>query len=232
MGRRKKILALSTTTHDPLVSTSVAMAVAALDRMRDEDVCFINANDLHIVQNLSCYANGKKDCANPAAGPYRCWAHVNSLQDPAKYGGVDQMPVIYDRLRWADVVIFCTSTRWGSHSALLQKIIERMDTLENRGASWGEPYPMAGKRCGVIVGGLHWKTQRVADQLQETFRWFRFDVPQQYGALVWQRTDDVFFEQPGSNKPFVESWLSSAAGQRSLGAFVDTMLAPAGGPRG
>ena len=77
---------------------------------------------------------------------------------------------------------------------------------------------------GVVVGGLHWKTQRVADQLQETFRWFRFDVPQEHGALVWQRTDDVFFEQPGSNKPFVEAWLDSAAGQRRLGAFVDTML--------
>jgi NAD(P)H-dependent FMN reductase len=224
MRRRKKVLALSTTTHDPKVSTSVAMATAALHRMGDEEVCFLDTNKLHIVENLSCYASGKRNCANPEAGPYRCWAHVNSVQDPEKYGGVDEMPLIYDKLRWADVVIFCTSTRWGSHSALLQKIIERMNTLENQGATWGEPYPMAGKRCGVVVGGLHWKTQRVADQLQETFRWFRFDVPQEHGALVWQRTDDVFFEQPGSNKPFVEAWLDSAAGQRRLGAFVDTML--------
>jgi hypothetical protein len=131
-------------------------------RVPRSEVRVIDANKLHIVKNLSCYANGKRDCANPESGPYRCWAHHESMRDPAKYGGADQKPVIYDGLKWADTVVFCTSTRWGSHSALAQTIIERMDTLENRGASWGEPYPMEGKRLGVVVGGLHWKTGAVA----------------------------------------------------------------------
>lgn len=226
----KNILAISTTTHDAKLSTSVAMTEAALFRIKERNpqavIRTINANDLHIVQNLSCYANGKRDCANPESGPYRCWAHYESVKNPKKYGGVDQMPAIYDALAWADTVLFATSTRWGSHSALMQKIIERMDTLENRGASWGEPYPMEGKRCGVIVAGLHWKSLAVAAHLQEVFRWFHFQVPTENGAFVWQRTNDPYFEHPGSDKPFCERWLESKAGQQSLNLFVDAMLAP------
>lgn len=225
---RSKVLAISTTTHDAALSTSVALAEAALVRIKEKrpevTIKAINANDLHIVKNLSCYANGKKDCANPSSGPYRCWATYESLKDPAKYGGADQMPVIYDALAWADTVIWITSTRWGSHSAVMQNIIERMDTLENRGASWGERYPLQGKKCGVIVAGLNWKSGVVAAHLQDVFRWFKFTVPQSNGALVWQRTNDVHFEQPGSNKPFCEAWLRSPEGLAAVDLFSSEML--------
>jgi NAD(P)H-dependent FMN reductase len=223
----RRILAVMTTTHDPAKSTSWAMGQAAVGelqrRVPRSEVRVIDANKLHIVKNLSCYANGKRDCANPESGPYRCWAHYESVRDPAKYGGVDQMPVIYDGLRWADTVVFCTSTRWGSQSALAQTIIERMDTLENRGASWGEPYPMEGKRLGVVVGGLHWKTGAVAQHLAEVFRWFRFDVPDE-ARLAWQYTRDVNYEQPGPLRPSVEAWLNTAPGRFALTQFGRAMM--------
>lgn len=224
----RRVLAVSTTTHDPAVSTSVSMLAAVLrlaEAAYDVQLRVVNADKLHIVQNLSCYANGKKDCANPGSGPYRCWAHHESISNPARFGGVDQMPVIYDGLAWADTVIWATSTRWGSHSALMQKIIERMNTLENRAVSWGEAYPMTGKRCGVIVGGLHWKTDSVAKHLQEVFRWFNFSVPAAHGALTWQYTRDVNYEQPGTLQPFVEQWLASPLGQAHVQSFTAAMCA-------
>ena len=218
----RNILAVMTTTHDPAKSTSWTMGQHALAelqrRLPRADVRVIDANKLHIVKNLSCYANGKRDCANPDAGPYRCWAHYESMRNPAKYGGADQMPVIYEGLKWADTVVFCTSTRWGSHSALAQTIIERMDTLENRGASWGEPYLMEGKRLGVVAGGLHWKTGAVAKHLSEVFRWFRFDVSDE-ARLVWQYTKDVNYEQPGIIKPAVDAWLNTAQGRFAVAQF-------------
>lgn len=225
----RKLLAISTTTHDPAVSTSVSMLSAVLRHVEasyDVQVRTINADKLHIVENLSCYADGKKDCANPSAGPYRCWAHHESSKNPARFGGVDQMPVIYDGLAWADIVIWCTSTRWGSHSALMQKVIERMNTLENRAVSWGEAFPMEGKRCGVVVGGLNWKTQQVAEHLQDVFRWFHFDVPARHGALMWQFTRDVHYEQPGLLQPSVEKWLASPTGQAHVHAFSAALCAP------
>jgi len=225
----RRILTISTTTHEPKLSTSVAMSAAAVAALRDRlphaEVRAIDANKLHIVKNLSCYANGKRDCANPDAGPYRCWAHVESMKDPDKYGGADQMPVIYDALAWADLVLWSTSTRWGSHSALMQRIIERMDTLENRGASWGEPYPLRGKRVGTIVGGLHWKSLAVAAHLTEVWRWYGFPVPEQNGAYVWQRTADPYFEHPDNDRPYLERWQSTPEGRRALGLFVDALLA-------
>lgn len=218
----RRILAIMTTTHDPVKSTSWAMGQAALAelqrRLPRSEVRVIDANKLHIVKNLSCYANGKRDCANPDSGPYRCWAHYEAMRDPAKYGGPDQMPVIYDGLKWADTVVFCTSTRWGSHSALAQTIIERMDTLENRGSSWGEAYPMEGKRLGVVVGGLHWKTGSTAQHLMEVFRWFRFYVPDE-ASLAWQFTKDVNYEQPSTLRPAVESWLHTPQGAFALAQF-------------
>jgi hypothetical protein len=70
----KKVLFISTTTHAAPESTSVAMMSAIVDEMKRQDstldVRAVNADKLHIVKNLSCYANGKKDCANPEAGPY------------------------------------------------------------------------------------------------------------------------------------------------------------------
>lgn len=129
------------------------------------------------------------------------------------------MPVIYDGLKWADTVLFCTSTRWGSHSALAQTIIERMDTLENRGSGWGEPYPMEGKRLGVVAGGLHWKTGAVAQHLVEVFRWFHFDTRPD-AALVWQYTRNSNYEQAGPLRATVEDWLNSTEGRFAINQFV------------
>jgi hypothetical protein len=97
-----------------------------------------------------------------------------------------------------------------------------MDTLENRGASWGEPYPMEGKRLGVVAGGLHWKTGSVAQHLMEVFRWFRFNVPDE-AALAWQYTNDTSYEQPGPLKPAVHAWLRTPQGQSAVAEFARSL---------
>jgi NAD(P)H-dependent FMN reductase len=225
MGRR--ILAIHTSTHDPDVSSSAALTRAALERMLyyepRTEVQWIDAAKLTIAKNLSCYANGKTHCADPKAGEYRCWANVMSRKDPEKYG-VDQMPEIYDGLAWADTVLFSTSTRWGSHSAVAQNIIERMNTLENRGSSYGEPYPMRGKRLGVIASGLHWKTYRTAKELLETLKWWGFATQGDDNCvLAWQRTDDPFFEHPDSDTPYAEKWLLSRRGLQAVDRFAHSV---------
>lgn len=226
----RRIFALSTTTHAVDKSTSVAMldtCTLTLHAMYpDAEIRSINANDLHIVENLSCYANGKKNCADPASGPYRCWANYLSMQDPAKYGGRDQMSVIYDGLMWADTVLFATSVRWGSHSALAQKIIERMDTLENRAVSYGEPYPLHGKRLGVIVAGLHWKTEATAAHLLDVLRLFGFRVPPGMdGALWWQRSKDPNFEHVDADQKYLLRWLGTPHGEAAVMEFLQSVLA-------
>ncbi len=223
----KKVLIVHTTTHDPAKSTSWAMGGAVADhisrRHPGSTIRLINANALNIVQNLSCYASGKRNCADPASGPYRCWAHFDSVQNPQKYGGVDQMPVIYEGIKWADIVVFTSSTRWGSHSALAQKVIERMDTLENRHAVYGEPNFFAGKRLGVVMGGLHWKTGQAATHLGEVFRELGFEVSLPHGVLAWQRSRNPDFEHPDQDRPYVLQWLASPEGMKAVSIFVDAL---------
>ena len=213
----ERVFALHTSTHKPTESSSAALTRAAVDAMGRLDpmieVRWVDANDLHIVENLSCYANGKKDCASPEAGPYRCWAHYLSHKEPERYGGQDQMGVIYDNLKWCSTFVLSTSTRWGSHSALCQKIIERMNTLENRAVSYGQPYPLKGKKLGIVVTGLHWHTGKVGSHLLETMRWFGFATqPDRSNVLAWQRSRDPFFEHPDNDKPYVERWETTPQG--------------------
>ena len=213
----KRVFALHTSTHRPSESSSASLTRAGLDTLGRMfplmEVRWLNADDLHIVENLSCYANGKKNCADPESGPYRCWANHLSQKEPEKYGGRDAMGLVYDNLAWCDTFIFSTSTRWGSQSALAQKIIERMNTLENRATTYGEPYPLRGKKLGVVVTGQHWQTGKVGNHLLEVFRWFGFATQDgDANFLGWQRTRDPFIEQDGNNQPVVERWEQTPRG--------------------
>jgi len=217
----KRVFALHTSTHAPSESSSASLTRAGLDTLGRMfplmEVRWVNANDLHIVENLSCYANGKKNCADPASGRFRCWANYLSSKDPEKYGGRDEMGVVYDNLEWCDTFIFSTSTRWGSQSALAQKVIERMNTLENRATSYGEPYPLLGKKLGIVVTGLHWHTGKVGLHLLETLRWFGFATQSDdANVIAWQRSRDPFFEHPDNDKPYAEKWEDSRDGQDAL----------------
>jgi multimeric flavodoxin WrbA len=196
-----KVLIVSTTTNEK-VSTSryLCSLVEKIAIRGGHEVRYVDANKLHIIKNLSCYADGGRGCADPEAGPYRCWAHVAGEEDPEKHGGRDEMPVVYDGLAWADVVVWGTSVRWGSHSALLQTIIERMNTLENRATVYGEPNPLRGKRCGVVVTGQHWKSQEVASRLVDVFSLYGFSIEPQH-VLSWQHSTDMNEEQDDNNTP-------------------------------
>ncbi len=220
-----KVLGISTTTHALEESASGMMLEAALRVIasRGHEVTLLDAAKLHVVQNLSCYAGGGRNCANPDAGPYRCWAHKNSVDDPDKYGGEDEMPVIYDGIEDADVVLWATSVRWMSHSSLLQRLIERMNTLENRASVYGEANPLTGKLAGVIVAGQHYEGQKVAICLQEVFIRLGFTVPLD-AQMVWQRTMDLNLEQgDGSNRPHVALHLVSPSGRGQITRFVEAL---------
>ncbi len=224
-----KVLAIHTSTHDPEESTSAAMTRAVLERILayhpNAEVRWVDAASLHIVENLSCYAGGERNCGDPKSGPYRCWAHLNSTKEPHKYGGVDEMPVIYDGLEWCDVALFTTAVRWGSHTAVMQRVIERLNTLTGRATTWGEGLPLAGKRVGVIVGGFNWRSRQVGLRLAEVLEELSvgFEVPA--GAvLTWQLEYDPYVEQEEAIRPEVRDWLKSPIGAVKVQSFARALL--------
>ena len=218
----RRIFAIHTSTHAPEESSSAVLTEAALSEFHKQfpgtEIRWVDAARLHIAPNLSCYANGKTHCGDPKSGKYRCWANHKSALDPRQYG-IDEMPVIYDNLEWCDTFLFSTSTRWGNRSAVAQNVSERMNTLENRGASLGEPYPLKGKRLGVIAAGLHWKTAQTAKDLLDTLKWWGFAYSDE-NILAWQRTTDAYFEHPNSDTPYVGKWTTTDRGRFAIEKFV------------
>jgi multimeric flavodoxin WrbA len=217
----RRILALHTSTHDPEESSSAALTRAALVGLKrlspSAEVKWVNVANLEISPNLSCYAGGKSNCGDPESGPYRCWAHHKSE-------GRDEMPIVYDGLEWADTVIISTSNRWGSHTAAAQTMIERMNTLENRGSSLGEGYPLLGKRLGIVVTGLHWRTAEVGQRLRETLEWWGFATqPDGGNVLAWQRSRDPFFEHPDNDAPHLERWVLTPRGTEMVESFCSSV---------
>lgn len=204
-------------------STEVLRSALSSLKSQGHQVKWVDAAKLHIVGNLSCYASGGKGCADPKAGKYRCWAHFSSVEDPEKYGGVDEMPAIYEGVQWADVVLVSTSVRWGSHTAILQSVIERMNTLENRHSVYGEPNPCSGKKLGVVVTGQHWLSQRVAEQLLDTFGQIGFDAGR-CSMFTWQRTNNMRLEQVGPNIVHVQDYLQSPKGVDQMRTFLEEVL--------
>jgi len=219
------VLLISTTTHQ--TSSTSQKILQVLKYLFEAQGCrtkFINADELHIVKNLSCYASGKMNCASYDAGRYRCWAHKLSHDNPEQYGGRDEMPVLYEGFDWADVVVFGTSTRWESHSALLQKIIERMTNLQNRNVVYGEPNPLAEKKCGVVVTGHNAKSQSVASHLLEVFQWLGFDTNIFY-QIVWQKTDNLHSEVPEkTDLPALEDYFKTPDARQMVSEFVTRLL--------
>lgn len=199
-----KLLLVSTTTNERKSSSRAVLSM--VERFANHvghEVRYIDANNINIVKNLSCYADGGRQCADPESGPYRCWAHKHAEGEPEKYGGKDEMPQIYDGLDWADAVVWATSVRWGNHTALMQTIIERMNTLENRHVVYGERNPLWGKRCGVVVTGQHWKAAEVANRLVEVFDLYGFDTSPSC-VLAWQHVYDMNEELEDNNNQIVK----------------------------
>ncbi len=214
-----KILIISTTTHRDKSTSKMILTKLSDVLNKKHNIDFIDANDLHIVPNLSCYSDGKMNCAHPDAGEYRCWAHKLSHDNPDDYRGKDEMSIIYDAIEWADVVLWGTSVRWGSHSALLQKIIERMNNLENRKTAYGEKNPLEGKKCGIIVTGHVYKVQAVAYHLSEVFSIIGFDMHPD-NVFTWQRSLDPRLEQEDDNNDPLDKFLKSNEGKRQVESFL------------
>ena len=80
-----KVLLISTTTNERRSSSRAALSMVerAADH-RGHEVKSIDANEIHIVKNLSCYADGGEQCGDPQSGPYRCWAHKHAEEEPEK----------------------------------------------------------------------------------------------------------------------------------------------------
>src|SRR5262249_18190536 len=122
-----KALALNASLkHEPSVSNTAELASLVLDEMR-------------------------------ALGPIE--AEVVRLSDftlPVGLGfreaADDDWPGLVTKIKAADVVLFCTPIWWGGRSSLMQRVIERFDSLDEEYSATGRS-AIKGKVAGIVITG-------------------------------------------------------------------------------
>ncbi len=88
----------------------------------------------------------------------------------------DEWPVIVDKIRNADIVIFATPIWWGQRSSLMQRVIERMDAFDEDVISGGRK-ALLNKVAGIVVTGSEDGAQQVIASIMEVLMFMNFTLP-------------------------------------------------------
>jgi multimeric flavodoxin WrbA len=104
---------------------------------------------------------------NPS-GYHRCWA---SLHNPD-----DELWKISKQLFESDCVVFFSSVRWGSANMFYQKLIERLNWINNRYIPLGESNLLKNIGSGFICIGQHDDAEKVCAVQKDCHDYYGFDV--------------------------------------------------------
>ena len=127
---------------------------------------------------------------NPS-GHHRCWASINNSDD--------ELWKISKELFESDAVVFFASIRWGQANGYYQKLIERLNWIENRHTTLEEDNIVKDIEAGFICIGQNWNGPEVVKTQKEVHRFYGFKTPE---ALYWnwQYTEDALDETQESYK--------------------------------
>ena len=132
----------------------------------------------------NCGVRGAKlqDKEKNPSGHLRCWASINNEDD--------ELWKVVTPLLEAEAVIFLGSIRWGQANAIYQRIIERLDWLENRWTTLGESNIIKEIESGFIFIGQNWNGAKVVKTQKQVHTFYGFK-PVDKLYFNWQFTRDV-----------------------------------------
>lgn len=90
--------------------------------------------------------------------------------------GNDDWPGIVKKMLEADIIVFATPIWWGIQSSLLQRIIERMDELNDKLLETGKS-DFANKIGGIVITGAEDGAQHIIGNLCNFMVWNGFTMP-------------------------------------------------------
>lgn len=93
----------------------------------------------------------------------------------------DEWPDIVEKMKRADIVLFATPIWWGGRSSLMQRVIERMDALDEEAASTGRS-ALLNKVAGVVITGSEDGAQATLGSIMEVLTFMNFTLPPQCAA--------------------------------------------------
>jgi multimeric flavodoxin WrbA len=93
----------------------------------------------------------------------------------------DDWPEIVEKLKKADVVLFATPIWWGGRSSLMQRVIERLDALDEEYHESGRS-ALYNKVAGVVVTGSEDGALSTMGSIMMVLTWMGFTLPPECAA--------------------------------------------------
>lgn len=214
LNTRKKVLLLTTSNRskfsskdgqDTPKSTRIAQVI---QRSLGEHKCtLVDVSKLLIYScegNVSskdgntCGVRASKlqDAEKNPSGYHRCWASINNPDD--------ELWRVSLPLFESDTVVFLGSVRWGQTNAIYQKLIERLDWIENRWATLGEANIVRDIESGFIFIGHNWNVNTVVKTQKQVHEFYGFK-PVNELYLGYQFTEDILDESKEGYKEDIHS---------------------------
>jgi multimeric flavodoxin WrbA len=132
-----------------------------------------------------------KDEEKDPSGNHRCWASINNKED--------ELWKVSKELFESEAVIFFISVRWGQANAFYQKLIERLNWIENRKTTLEDINVVEGIDAGCVIIGQNWNGDQVLETQKQVYEFYGFNVPEEI-SFSWQFTDDAEDESQESYK--------------------------------
>jgi multimeric flavodoxin WrbA len=133
----------------------------------------------------------EKDPAKNPSGHLRCWASFHNEDD--------ELWKVVTPLLESHVVVFLGSIRWGQTNAYYQKLIERLDWIENRHTALGESNLVKDIETGFICTGQNFNGVNVNDLQKKVHEFYGFKINDDL-YWNWQYTKDINDESLKSYK--------------------------------
>jgi len=94
-----------------------------------------------------------------------------------KMSETDEWPSIVEKIHAADIVLFATPIWWGGRSSLMQRVIERLDSLDE--GEGGGRDSLLNKVAGIVITGSEDGAQATMASLMEVLSFLNFSLPPQ-----------------------------------------------------
>lgn len=91
-------------------------------------------------------------------------------------GKGDEWSKILKKILAADIIIFATPIWWGLHSSLMQRVVERMDTLNDSLLETGTS-PLANKVASLVITGAEDGAQHITGNLLSFITYNGMTIP-------------------------------------------------------
>jgi multimeric flavodoxin WrbA len=93
----------------------------------------------------------------------------------------DDWPDIVKKIKTADIIIFATPVWWGGRSSLMQRMIERMDALDEEYVANGRS-ALYNKVAGIVITGSEDGALSTMGTIMMVLTWFGFTLPPECAA--------------------------------------------------